>query len=108
MRKLNHSPLWYYQHCLAENGGSPMFRAMLTNDMKFIGADIDSTRCYQERIPTYEAKWNEKLSSRWESDAVTQGEIKKVTERELFARPIKPKRKKQKKIDTTVSDRFFG
>lgn len=107
MGKLFHSPRWYYEHCSAEDGGSPWFRKMLTNDMQFLDADIDKTHSYQERIPTYEAKWNEIQSSRWEPDAVTQNEIKKVEEREAFARPSKPRQKKQKKVDTTISDRFF-
>ncbi len=59
MKKLNHSPQWYREHCRAEDGGSPGFRAMLTNDMKFINADIDSRATYEERIGNYEEKWNE-------------------------------------------------
>jgi len=62
LKKLNHSPKWYREHCRAEDGGSPAFQAMLTTDMKFIGADIDTNLTYQERIGTYEEKWNEILS----------------------------------------------
>lgn len=108
MRKLYHSPQWYYEHCYAENGGSPWFRKMLTNDMKFIGADIDNTHCYQERIPTYEAKWHEAMSSKFLSCGVTQGEIVKVMEKEMFARPAKRKPKRLKKVNTSISDKFFG
>ncbi len=52
IKKLNHSPQWFREHCRAENGGSAAFRAMLTNDMKHIDADIDSHLTYQERIQT--------------------------------------------------------
>ena len=38
---------------------------MLTNDMNFIDADIDTHLTYQERIGSYEEKWN----------AIVKGEI---------------------------------
>jgi hypothetical protein len=62
LKKLNHRPAWYREHCNGEGGGSPAFQAMLTTDMKFIGADIDTNLTYEERITPYEEKWNEIMS----------------------------------------------
>lgn len=55
---LNHSPRWYDLNCREEDGGSAAFRAMLTADMKLIGADIDSKACYAERVHDYDEAWN--------------------------------------------------
>ena len=62
-----HTPQWYYEHCRAENGGSPRFRMMLKNDMAFIAADNDSNLCYQEKIKIYEERWN-CIFSNWKSE----------------------------------------
>jgi hypothetical protein len=62
LKKLNHSPAWYREHCNGEDGGSAAFRAMLKTDMAFIGADNDSNLLYEEKIGPYEEKWNEIMS----------------------------------------------
>ena len=59
---LHHSPRWYDLNCREEDGGSPAFRAMLTADMRFIGADIDSKMSYMERVGTYEERWDEVMA----------------------------------------------
>jgi hypothetical protein len=88
-----HSPKWYYAHCRAENGGSPIFRMMLKNDMKFIDADIDTHLTYQERIESYEEKWNAIIKGEilhepgggvFRSD-VLRNELMEVIERESMA-----------------------
>jgi len=67
IKKLNHSPAWYREHCNGEDGGSAAFRAMLKKDMAFIGADNDSNLLYEEKIGPYEEKWNAILSD-WKSE----------------------------------------
>ena len=62
VKKLNHSPAWYREHCNGEDGGSAAFRAMLKKDMAFIGADNDPNLLYEEKIGPYEEKWNEIMS----------------------------------------------
>lgn len=67
---------------------------MLTTDMKFIGADIDTKLTYEERITPYEEKWNEIMSKgeilhepggrAFRSDA-KKSEMLAVIERELKA-----------------------
>jgi hypothetical protein len=85
LKKLNHRPKWYRDNCRAEDGGSPAFRAMLTNDMKFIGADIDTHLTYQERIGNYEEKWDATMSGGGilRSDPL-QIEMMKVEEQECL------------------------
>jgi len=93
MKKLNHSPQWYREHCRAEDGGSPGFRAMLKNDMAFIGADNDSSFCYQEKIGPYEEKWNAILKGevvherggRAVRSEVLKNDLMEVIERECVA-----------------------
>ena len=84
IKKLNHTPAWYREHCNGEDGGSPGFRAMLTQDMKFIDADNDSNLGYEEKIGPYEEKWNAILSD-WKSEdpnGVLATEMAAVIERE--------------------------
>ena len=87
-RSLNHSPQWYHDHCSAEDGGSPAFRAMLTADMKFVAADIDTTHTYAERVHTFEAKGDKTL--RGKSGHADPVGLKEVLEREgaLGYRPV--------------------
>jgi len=80
VRPFNHSPQWYRDHCLAEDGGSAAFRAMLTADMKFIEADIDATLCYAERVEDYATMWNAILSGKEKGANV--GALQEVLERE--------------------------
>ena len=89
VRPLNHTPQWYHDNCLAENGGSPAFRAMLTADMKFVGADIDSEMTYMERVHTYEESWDEVLSGKNKNADPT--DLLGVMDREGLAgeRPVK-------------------
>ncbi len=57
---------------------------MLTKDMKFICADIDTQLTYQERIGGYEEKWN-LIFSNWrleDPNGVLIGEMSEVMERE--------------------------
>lgn len=85
-RPVYHTPGWYYDHCSAENGGSPNFRAMLKHDMAFIGADNDSHLCYQEKIETYEETWN-RVFSKWrleDPNGVLLPEMVKAMEREAL------------------------
>ena len=58
LKKINHTPNWYREHCTEEDGGSPAFRAMLKIDMAYIGADNDSRLCYQEKVERYDERWN--------------------------------------------------
>ena len=84
LRKVNHSPQWYYDHCWEEDGGSPAFRAMLRIDMAFIGADNDSHRTYQEKIGNYQEKWNV-IFADWKSEdpnGVLLAEMEKAMWRE--------------------------
>ena len=67
IKKLNHTPAWYREHCNGEDGGSAAFRAMLNNDMAYIGADNDSNLCYEEKIGPYEERWNA-IFSNWKSE----------------------------------------
>jgi hypothetical protein len=82
IKTLNHSPQWYYDHCTEEDGGSAAFRAMLKNDMAYIGADNDSKATYQEKIYTYEETWNAVLADRSDVTTELMGE---VLEREALA-----------------------
>jgi hypothetical protein len=86
IRVLNHTPQWYHDHCREEDGGSPAFRAMLKNDMAFLGADNDSTLTYQEKVDTYEETWNRIIGNSKSEDpnGVLTGEIAKVMEREAL------------------------
>ena len=81
MKGLNHSPAWYYDNCRAEDGGYPVFRKMLTNDMKFVAADIDKKMTYEERIGPYEEAWNEILSGG--KGNASPADLAEVMEREL-------------------------
>jgi hypothetical protein len=53
---------------------------MLTNDMKFIQAEIDSGMCYEERIEDYEEMWNAILSGNEKS--AYAGDLQEVLEHE--------------------------
>ena len=55
--KFNHSPDWYVEHCRDENA-SPSVRAMLKNDMAFIGADYQKGMVDTERIGAYRERWD--------------------------------------------------
>jgi hypothetical protein len=93
LKKLNHSPQWYREHCREEDGGSPAFRAMLKTDMAFIGADNDSKATYQEKIGNYEEKWNEIMKGEFVHEPggravrsdLLKNELVKVIERECMA-----------------------
>jgi hypothetical protein len=93
IKKFNHSPQWYREHCRAENGGSAAFRAMLKNDMAYIDADNDPHACYQEKVGIYEERWNAILKGEvlhepgggvYRSDML-KNELLKVIEREFKA-----------------------
>lgn len=57
MKKLNHTPDWYAEHCRDENA-SPSVRAMLKRDMEFIGADNQNGMVDTERIEVYRERWD--------------------------------------------------
>jgi len=85
-RRVYHTPHWYREHCHAENGGSPMFRKMLKNDMAYIGADNDSNLCYEEKIGIYEETWN-RIKSNWRTEdpnGIYTTEMAKAEEREFL------------------------
>jgi hypothetical protein len=93
VKKFNHSPQWYRDRYKSEEGTAPL-RAMLTKDMKFVGADIDTTHTYLERIHTYEESWNGVLSGK--NKNADAGDLQEVMEREglhgfrsvgLYAKP---------------------
>jgi len=84
---LNHSPIWYRDHCLAEDGGSPAFRAMLKADVKLLDC-MDKTLSYEELVEDYAEEWDGILSG---NDAgADPSELKEVLEREgeLGYRPV--------------------
>lgn len=56
---------------------------MLTADMKFIGADIDTTHCYQERVHGYEEKWNAIMAGK--KGNASPADLGELMERELTA-----------------------
>jgi hypothetical protein len=61
---------------------------MLTKDMKFIGADIDETLTYEERVHGYEEEWNAILNAK--DGNADPSDLQKVMEREgsLGFRPV--------------------
>src|SRR5208283_3399293 len=87
LKKLNHSPQWYRDRFKSEEGTAPL-RAMLTGDMKFVGADIDKTLTYMERIHTYEESWKGVLIGK--NRNADPADLQEVMEREgqLGYRPV--------------------
>ena len=86
VRKLNHSPDWYEEHCRAEDGGSAAFRAMFKNDMAYVEGDFESYPTYLEKIPVYRERWNAVLKGDFlrgkGTDEVRRAEAMAVIERE--------------------------
>ena len=81
-----HTPDWYEEHCTEEDGGSPMFRFMLKNDMAFIGADNDPHANYQEKAHIYREKWDS-IFANWRAEdpnGVQTGEMLGAREREAL------------------------
>src|SRR5471030_837598 len=85
-RSLNHSPIWYRDRFMSEEGTAPL-RAMLNADIKLLDCG-DDTLTYEELVENYAEHWDRILDGK--EGNVSSADIQEVLEREgeLGERPV--------------------